>query len=106
MKSPSQEIIKIIEKIQPLLAMDGKGLAKYYFGFFEYTLSQLNKPHDLEKIAENILKIYGGMGTFNDITLYKNDRPAIKENPLFSDFRSSLFSVCRTAVGLCGRTGN
>lgn len=42
-----------------------------------------------------ILSMYGGMGSLNDIVLYKSGQPLSKENTEFDDLRSDLYDLCR-----------
>ncbi len=57
MESQSQKIIKLIEKIIQVMKISTDETVLYYHDFFVYTLDQLHHPHDLEKIAENILRV-------------------------------------------------
>jgi hypothetical protein len=49
--------------------------------------------HNEENKYRNILKIYGGMGSFNDLVLYKDGKSCIRENNEFSQLRTALYSV-------------
>lgn len=42
----------------------------------------------------DILAMYGGIGSFNDIILYKNGQPLISENIEFDDLRTQLYQLC------------
>ncbi|MDF0607196.1 hypothetical protein HZU77_016390 [Neisseriaceae bacterium TC5R-5] len=44
--------------------------------------------------AAKILSMYGGMGSLNDIVLYKNSQPLIAENTEFDILRSDLYQIC------------
>lgn len=39
--------------------------------------------------------MYGGMGSLNDIVLYKNGQPLIAENDEFDALRTELYNLCR-----------
>ena len=41
-----------------------------------------------------ILSIFGGMGSFNDLILYKNGQPLSKENEQLDRLRSKLYDLC------------
>lgn len=97
-KTQSNLIINILEKITILMAKSDEPDAQYYCDFLVYTLAQLNKPHILKKIAENILKAYGGMAAFSDVTLYKDGEPLMQEQPEFSDLRDELYLACKDVV--------
>ena len=38
--------------------------------------------------------MYGGMGSLNDVVLYRNGQPLIEENIAFSALKSELFDLC------------
>lgn len=54
--------------------------------------------HDPENILSNILASYGGMGSLNDVVLYKNGQPLIKENNELDELRKFLYSFCREKI--------
>ena len=68
-----------------------------YADLLRFYLKMLNGPHDISQIAREIKSFYGGMGTFNDITIYQNGQ-AIKEHDEFDKLRSELFIACRDAL--------
>lgn len=41
-----------------------------------------------------ILSTFGGMGSLNDLVLYKNGQPLTAENGEFDELRSKLYSLC------------
>lgn len=43
----------------------------------------------------SILSVYGGMGSLNDLVLYKNGQPLVVENIEFDELRSKLFLMIR-----------
>ena len=96
METKSQEIIQTIEKMVFYIRNSNGCDSEYYNDFFIYILSELNKPHELNKIAENILKIYGGMGTFGDFGLYKDGNLIdINEDQKFDQLREKLYTQCQ-----------
>ncbi|ALN87409.1 hypothetical protein IEQ11_19075 [Lysobacter capsici] len=42
-----------------------------------------------------ILAMYGGMGSLNDVVLYKNGQPLSRENNEFDELRIRLHELCR-----------
>jgi len=64
------------------------------------TLDKLRDEIALEPnaTARTILAMYGGMGSLNDIILYRNGQPLISENNDFDLLRSQLFEFCRDLV--------
>lgn len=98
MESQSQKITSLIEEMLPLLKMSDTRLCAYYHDFLDNILVQLKRPHELHKIAENILKIYGGMATFSDVLIYKNKEILMVETEKFEDLSDALFMACKEAV--------
>ena len=50
--------------------------------------------NDPSVIAEKIRAMYGGMGSLNDIVLYKNGQLLIAENDEFDALRLELYKLC------------
>ena len=44
-----------------------------------------------------LVALYGGMGSINDIVIYKGVQPLIPENRELDALRSKLFNLCRGA---------
>ncbi|WP_461632407.1 DUF6966 domain-containing protein [Labilibaculum euxinus] len=47
---------------------------------------------DSKDISRRILKFYGGMGSFNDLVIYKDNKLIVNENNKLDELRSMLFS--------------
>jgi len=45
-------------------------------------------------ISARILSMFGGMGSLNDIILYRNGQPLAQENSEFDTLRSKLYELC------------
>jgi hypothetical protein len=85
------ECVKVIlqKMVELLLFVDG----------YDNWVSALNKchklmAHDSEAAISNILAMYGGMGSLNDIVLCRNGRLLIKENNEFDSLRLELYRLC------------
>lgn len=52
-------------------------------------------PENPAITAAKIVAMYGGMGSFNDVVLYKDGQPLISENIEFDRLREKLFELCR-----------
>lgn len=55
---------------------------------------------DFESSIYSLKKLYGGMGSFNDIVLHKNGMPLIRENDALDDLRYKLYKQLDHAIGL------
>lgn len=56
---------------------------------------RLELKNDPINACSKILSMYGGMGSFNDIVLYRDGQPLIKENNLLDAMRKKLYSICQ-----------
>ena len=98
METKSYKMIKIIERIVELLGISDEPDSIYYHDFLVYIFGELKKPHELNKIAENILSVYGGMCTFGDVVIYKNGEYLKEEHREFDKLRTKLFIQCEEAI--------
>lgn len=48
------------------------------------------------QVASEILSMYGGMGSLNDVILYSDGQPLSKENTEFDGLRTSLYDLCKS----------
>ena len=75
------EIIKILEIVNE----------KKWLLIFMNFIKELN--HDGNKsIYREILKIYGGMGSFNDLVLFKDSKICKEENNKLDNLRQELYN--------------
>ena len=50
--------------------------------------------NDPSATSAGILSMYGGMGSLNDLILYKNGQPLVAENDEFDALSSELYRLC------------
>lgn len=50
---------------------------------------------DQSAALAKIVSMYGGMGSLNDLVLYKGIQPLVRENNEFDGLRSKLYQLCR-----------
>jgi hypothetical protein len=50
---------------------------------------------DPSATVARILAMFGGMGSLNDVVLYKDGQPMVSENREFDSLRSRLYDLCR-----------
>ena len=84
--------ISIIKKIIELLVSVGESNWADAFKSFERRLDNL-ESESLQTLRSDILRVYGGMGSFNDLVLYKEEQVLIKENQDLDKLRMELFDV-------------
>lgn len=53
-----------------------------------------NIENDPLRTCAEIISMYGGMGSINDIILYRDGQPLFEENNKFDALRSNLFKYC------------
>ena len=51
-------------------------------------------PADPVNVRSRILSMYGGMGSLNDLVLYRSGQPMIRENNELDALRSQLYGLC------------
>lgn len=49
---------------------------------------------DPDQFIDDVKRLFGGMGTLNDIVLSKDGKPLIEENDRLEEFRDKLYSAC------------
>lgn len=98
MESQSQKLISILEATVSLLKLCDTQTCKAYCGYLKRLLLQLNRHHELHKVAADILKIYGGMGSFNDLGIYKDSNLLREEDIKFEQVTTELFLACKEAI--------
>jgi hypothetical protein len=64
----AQEMIILIQDIMNTIALASAGENHRWYIYFNGILENLNKPNNLEEIVHKMQPIFGGMGTFNDLT--------------------------------------
>lgn len=52
-----------------------------------------------EAARTEILRVYGGIGSFNDVILYRDGQPLWTENGRLSTLRTELYDICREEIG-------
>ncbi|MFK0369039.1 DUF6966 domain-containing protein [Enterobacter sichuanensis] len=55
---------------------------------------------DYESSIYSLKKLYGGMGSFNDLVLHKNGTPLLRDNDELEDLRHKLYKQLDHAIGL------
>jgi len=63
-----------------------------------YVFTCLNRECELdaESTKLQVLGLYGGMGSFNDLVLYRDGHVLTAENDELDSLRSQLFLLCRS----------
>ncbi|HOJ65173.1 MAG TPA: hypothetical protein PLE45_12220 [Spirochaetota bacterium] len=84
-------IVKILDKIQNLLLKANeieweKNIRKIK-EMFEST-----PPEEVKILARKTLSLFAGMGSFNDIVLYVNNKVDSKINQSFNELRRKLYN--------------
>lgn len=96
----SQDMINVVKGIMEAIECGNTGKEDVWYKYFHVVLNKLNKPHDLSILAKDILPIFGGMGTFNDLVLHKDPvTPLIEENDRMNLLSDKLFSLCEDILG-------
>lgn len=54
--------------------------------------------NDPKSALREIMRLYAGMGSFNDLILYKAGIPLKSENDKLSNLRERLFALCKRNI--------
>ena len=91
MKNP-QALISVLDKIVDLLVTAGEENWSNAFINLRDRV-EVAKGGDSKNPRADILRVYGGMGSFNDLVLYRQGQPLINENRKLDVLRSELFKL-------------
>lgn len=83
-------IERVLEKIAQLLR---QSMHNDWANALEKFHSEIEASESIT--IANILAMYGGMGSLNDLVLYKDGQPLAPENTEFDALRSQLYLLCR-----------
>lgn len=84
-----QDIQLTLEKMARLLRIGG--ISDWAEAFEAIRSDFLADP---ARGSAKILTMYGGMGSLNDLVLYKEGRPLAAENRELDELRSKLYALC------------
>jgi hypothetical protein len=85
-------LVSVIEKITEHLDSVGESNWATSFNTFRQRCDSTNLE-SLERLRSEMLRVYGGMGSFNDLVLHKKGQPMTKENQLLDELRRDLFQI-------------
>lgn len=92
----SSEIVKIIDKIIPLLVYSEE---KFWLSYFQNLRDcSLAKQDELELCRSVLSAFQGGMGSLNDLVLHKDGVPLVDENNKLDSLKDELFEFCSNRV--------
>jgi hypothetical protein len=91
-------IIKILKQIASVLhECDDKNWLPAFRKFIDQ-LSNNPKNEDKLIVLREIMGMYGGMGSFNDLVLFDKGKVCYKENKLLDELRKALYEQCKSAL--------
>jgi len=80
----------ILKRMIELLAVGG---ADDWVSALEHI--RVNFHKDPAGMSSKLISMYGGMGSLNDIVLYKEQKVLVAENNEFDSLRERLYEVCK-----------
>ena len=89
------KLISVLDKIIILLLSVGEDNWCAAFKNFRGRCNQVS-VQDLKILQSEILRIYGGMGSFSDLVLYSKGQVLIEENKNLEELRKELFDIVKT----------
>lgn len=90
-------VLGILNRIISVLEQSSEG---HWLKTFDKISKNYETLTDDEKIVyrRKLLRIYGGMGSFSDLVLYKNNKVLYKENNELDALRKDLFEELRKGL--------
>lgn len=85
-----QDIESVLEKMEALLRLGARDTWADALEVHRFEL----RAAPSSAVAE-ILAMYGGMGSLNDLVLYRAGQPLPKENNELDELRSELYELCQ-----------
>lgn len=91
------DVLGILNRIISVLEESSEG---HWLKTFDKISKNYETLTDDEKIVyrRKLLRIYGGMGSFSDLVLYKNNKVLYKENNELDALRKDLFEELRKGL--------
>lgn len=65
---------------------------------FKNFLNTLKNNDDLQEVARSIISCYGGMGSFNDLVLVKNQKMLVEENNFLQMLSELIYRICMEII--------
>jgi len=84
---------KIRSTINDIIVILQGSNERYWVNIFEKCLILLD--NDYEQCLYNLKRLYGGMGSFNDLVLHKADIPVKDENNKLDRLRHELYTLLK-----------
>jgi hypothetical protein len=86
----TEEIKEIMAKIISILLDTG---------MIDWSTAITKLSHEMDVdpdcAKKKILRLYGGMGSFNDIIIYKNGVLLVEKTNEFDELKTNLFDLCK-----------
>lgn len=84
-----ENVKKYVISIAPLLRNNGEN---YLADYMDHLISIVEE--DPDNFVDNIKRLFGGMGSLNDVVFSINGQPLIEENNKLEKLRRDLYEAC------------
>lgn len=61
---------------------------------FKNFLNRLKNNENPQQVARDVISCYGGMGSFSDLVLVKNQNMLVEENNFLQMLKESIYCIC------------
>ena len=92
------KVTNILRDIHQLLVSNGAADWSKTINNFEISWESANSDEERKEIARRILSIYGGMGSFSDLVLFREMKVLIKENEYLDELRRELYNEALATI--------
>ncbi|AZL74905.1 DUF6966 domain-containing protein [Pseudomonas oryziphila] len=76
------------------------------FDDWAVVLEKIKKGFEVDPKDSSLkmLSMYGGVGSLNDVVLYRDGQPLVQENDELDNLRAQLYELCKnSAMGRCNK---
>ncbi len=84
------KLYSLMDSLTKFLELQGEN--NWRNGFVN-VLKEINNNSDLKEIARSVMRNYGGMGSFNDLILHRDNKPLIQENDTLETLSTSMYDT-------------
>ncbi|MBI5551130.1 MAG: hypothetical protein HY911_06435 [Desulfobacterales bacterium] len=91
-------IRNLLDEIIPILSVAGENNWNKAMQDFRNRCDSVSDPFDQKNLISDLLRIYGGMGSFSDLILYNQGNLLQKETSQLDALRRELFETANGMI--------
>jgi len=91
--SDDKELNNVIDELIFVLECIGEKNWSSSLRNLQSSYNNAGSLYERKRVLSKIIQLYGGMGSFADLTLYRDGRPLIEANDILDRLQSRLFDI-------------